>query len=83
MVLITRKDIEALQNGDLCFVENPKTGELLSALYYDSDGSRDIGSSGYWVRPCQYNSRGLRRGDKNSLINNIIYKHFTITNKRD
>ena len=49
MVLITRKDIEALQNGDLCFVENPKTGELLSALYYDSDGSRDIGT-GHVVR---------------------------------
>lgn len=83
MVIQTKEDVESLQNGDTCFIQNPKTGELLSATYYDKNGTQNIGSSGYWIRPNQYNSRGLRKPTKQMLIDSIINKWFTITNKRD
>lgn len=83
MLLQTKEDIESLQNGDICFIQHPKTGELLSAVYYDRDGTRHIGYSGYWIRPCQYNSCGLRVGTKDILIDNIVSKYFVITGKRD
>ena len=82
MVIQTKEDIESLQNGDACFIQHPETGELVSAVYYDRDGTRNIGSSGYWVRPCQYHSRGLRKDAKSILIDNLVNKRFTITSKR-
>ena len=54
MVIQTKEDIEALQNGDTCFIPHPKTRELLSAIYYDKDGTRATGASGYWIRPRHY-----------------------------
>ena len=83
MVIQTKEDVESLQNGDTCFIQNLKTDELLSATYYDKDDTHNIGSSGYWIRPNQYNSCGLRKPTKQMLIDSIINKWFTITNKRD
>ena len=82
MIIQTREDIESLQNGDSCFIHNPDTGELLSAVFYDSEGSRRLGTIGYWIRPCQYNARGLRTPSKEILIGNFVHKRFTITSKR-
>ena len=82
MLIQTREDVSPLQNGDTCFIANPETDELLSAVYYDKDGTRNIGARGYWIRLCQYNSRGLRAPTKGALIGNIVNKRFAITNKR-